>query len=304
MNVNVNEVLSNKENIYFGHGTGVHGDLLIDSIMLNGLRCSHGSLYNTSIPLGVGGFIPKETIDLLDSWPHLESKIIVIVSYPYKYKIIDTVGLRTYNQGDAAIYYIPSEENQAKYNLTNSPYVMPEFVMGYYDNNNKTFINNLKYYEHLPIEEQRILFDKVKENYFNILDNACGIDLYRNLLKNNKDIKYYFPFTDEEVNDFKRKKNESVILSNIDNKLLNKMVKSQNGREITFYEYLTKVVFPLFPPKDKVTLINGNTIPYTHFVIECVLYECQEKYNGDFISYINENVILDKENEVKPTRIL
>ena len=51
-----NQIFSNEENIYLGHGTSVDNDKVIQSIMENGLRCSHGSLYFTSVLLGIGGY--------------------------------------------------------------------------------------------------------------------------------------------------------------------------------------------------------------------------------------------------------
>ena len=79
---------TNKENAYYGHGTN-GDDEIINSIFNNGLRCSHESLYYTSMNLGMG----SETLfdsqkELLNNWPHLNAKRIVIASIPLKYHIV------------------------------------------------------------------------------------------------------------------------------------------------------------------------------------------------------------------------
>ena len=120
--MDINTILSNSKNIYYGHGTGTDDKMIIDSIMNNGLRCSHGSLYYTSEILGVGAQIGSETKEMLKNWSHKNSKIIIIVSLPMKYRILDNAGIGTFNLGDAAYYYIPDKDRQIKCGLTNSSY--------------------------------------------------------------------------------------------------------------------------------------------------------------------------------------
>lgn len=199
--MDINKVLNNQNNIYFGHGTGVENKELIDSIMNDGLRCSHGSLYFTSVTLGIGTQIKDSEKELLKNWPHKDSKIIIIISLPLQYKIIDAMGMGTYNKGDSAYYYTPDEKLRVENPfLTNSPYVMPEFIVGYYDARSDSFAPNPKYYEYLSSREQKDLFDKVKSNYFNIIDDAVGIDEYKEIAKS---IGWNYALTEEEEQQFK-----------------------------------------------------------------------------------------------------
>lgn len=197
--VDINTVLSNSKNIYYGHGTGTDDKMIIALIMNNGLRCSHGSLYYTSEILGIGSQIGSETKEMLKNWAHKNSKIIIIVSLPMKYRILDNAGIGTFNLGDAAYYYLPDSDKQSKYGLTNSSYVMPEFVIGYYDANNDEFTFNRKYYEFLSEDEQLALFNKVKQNYFSIIEDSCGIDLYKEIMEELKDSGWRFALTDDEL---------------------------------------------------------------------------------------------------------
>ena len=82
--MDINLIMNNEKNMYYGHGTGTSSPEIIDSIMCNGLRCSHGSLYYTSICLGMGKHIEGDSVDLLNNWPHKKSDIVIIVSLPNK----------------------------------------------------------------------------------------------------------------------------------------------------------------------------------------------------------------------------
>jgi len=161
--MNINEIFNNPNNIYHGHGIGPETMEKIQSILNNGLRCSHGSLYYTSVALGMGQNIDDSVNGLLKKWPHKDSNIIIIISLPNKYRILDSPGIGTYNLGDAAYYYIPSLELQEQFSLTNSPYVMPEFVMGYYDAREDSFTMNSNYYEYLTQDQQDGLFLRIKK---------------------------------------------------------------------------------------------------------------------------------------------
>lgn len=286
----INKLLNNTQNMYFGHGTGVENDEVTQSIMNNGLRCSHGSLYFTSVTLGVGSQIQEPEQEMLKNWPHNDSKNIIIVSLPLQYKILDTVGIPTYNQRDAAYYYIPDEVKREKFSLTNSPYVMPEFIVGYYDARNDSFIQNPRYYENLQEHEQKELFNQVKENYFNIINDSWGIEEYKEVLKN---LGWRFGLTEEELKNFQQKKKEFELLSQIPSDLLNRNLKLPNGKQISAREYIQEIVFSFLPINDYVYLANGVKFPFSHFIMECVMYDCQERYNGDFAKYIQENVRIE-----------
>ena len=195
--MNLKKIMDNENNMYYGHGVGGASLQDIDSIMNNGLRCSNGALYYTSIALCQGNNVTNEAIDYLKKWPHKSSDKIIIISLPFKYNIIESPSLGTYNCANSAFYYVPTLEEQKEYSLTNTNYVMPEFVKGYYDAINDEFIQNSKYYELLPIEEQEKVFKKVKCNYLTIINDACGIAKYREILEDLPGFK--FPLSDEEV---------------------------------------------------------------------------------------------------------
>lgn len=287
----INKILNNTQNMYFGHGTRTEDSKVIQSIMKYGLRCSHGSLYFTSIALGIGSQIAESEQEMFKKWPHNDSKIIVIVSLPLQYKIIDLVGTATYNQGDAAFYYIPDEVTRKNFSLTNSPYVMPEFIVGYYDTRNDSFTSNPIYYENLQEHEQSNLLNKVKENYFNIIDSSWGIEEYKDAIK---ELGWGFGLTEEELKNFQRRKQELNLMSQLPSELLNRNLKLPNGESMPARRYIEEIVMPYLPITDYVYLTSGTKIPISHFIMECVVYDCQERYNGDFAKYIQENVLIEE----------
>ena len=287
----INKILNNTQNMYFGHGTRTEDSKVIQSIMKYGLRCSHGSLYFTSIALGIGSQIAESEQEMLKKWPHNDSKIIVIVSLPLQYKIIDLVGTATYNQGDAAFYYIPDEVTRKNFSLTNSPYVMPEFIVGYYDARNDSFTSNSIYYENLQEHEQSNLLNKVKENYFNIIDSSWGIEEYKEV---SKELGWDFGLTEEELKNFQRRKQEFNLMSQLPSELLNRNLKLPNGESMPARRYIEEIVMPYLPITDYVYLTSGTKITFSHFIMECVVYDCKERYNGDFAKYIQENVLIEE----------
>lgn len=86
---------------------------------------------------------------------------------------------------------------------------------------------------------------------------------------------------------------EEKIFSQIDKDLLNKTLMLPNQSKMSAKEYIKRYVMSYILGKDFITLKNGNIIPVTHFLIECVIFDCQERYNGDFISYMNDNILLE-----------
>lgn len=292
-----NQILNNNQNVYYGHGTGTDDNKVTESIMNNGLRCSHGSLYFTSVALGTGSEISKSKQELLRNWPHGDSKIIIIVSLPSKYNIIDTPGTPTYNKGNSAYYYIPSEIIRKKNGLTDSFYVMPEFIIGYYDSRTNSFIPNAKYYEKLSEQEQKKLFNKVKENYFNIISNSWGIEEYKDICK---DLQFNFGLTEEDLKKFQNrefsKKEEMIgidtLIQSINPTLKNKKYKLPNGIEISFKQYMTEYVVSYIDlTKNTITLNTGATISMKNFIEEGILSDCQRIFNGDLPKYIEEKVL-------------
>ena len=61
-----------------------------------------------------------------------------------------------------------------------------------------------------------------------------------------------------------------------------------NGTEIPAKQYIQEVVYPYLTQNGIVILNNGAVLSVKQFVEECVMFECQEKYNGDFPKYISE----------------
>ena len=293
--MNINKVLNNPENMYYGHGTGTDNQEITNSIIKNGLRCSHGSLYYTSVTLGMGAHIEETEIEMMKHWPHKNSNIIIVVSLPIKYKIIDSPGIGTYNMADAAFYYTPSEINGEHENLNNSSYVMPEFIAGYYDARKDSFTPNPRYYEKLSIEEQQNLFDKVNQNYLNIIEEGCGIEKYQEIIS---DLGYDFPLTSDEIIKYKKKRETKELLSKLGAELLNKQILLPDGNKITVDKYIREIVLPFIPAKGYIILANGNKLPISHFIMECVLYDCQKRYNGNFSKYMEENVDIEKTKQI------
>ena len=70
--------------------------------------------------------------------------------------------------------------------------------------------------------------------------------------------------------------------------LMERKMKLPNGTEISAREYIQKIVYPQLPKNGIVILDNGALLSAKQFIEECVMFECQEKYNGDFPRYMTE----------------
>lgn len=90
---------------------------------------------------------------------------------------------------------------------------------------------------------------------------------------------------------------KSVDLSSLDVQTLPQMInpalmerkmKLPNGAEIPAKQYIQEVVYPQLPKNGVVILDNGAILPVKQFIEEGVMFECQEKYNGDFPKYMAE----------------
>ena len=303
---NFNMIMNNPGNVYFGHGTGTDEPEKLTSILVNGLRCKDDSLYFTSERLGEGNNIGLDDVRKLRNWPHDSSKKIVIVSLPKCFTILDSYSLGTYHKGELAFCYTPSEEQIRNYGLNPGLYIMPEFILGYYDAIKDEFYRSQLYYEMLPDAAQRELFDRVKANYVKVLEDGCGVLDYRDSIKNVPG--WSFPLTDEEILKYMNKDdkgntqvdytdvNENVSFDNqyqVNMDAVSKMVfaksggmKLPNGMVIPFIQYLQEVVFPHLPKDGVVILSDGSIVSVKKFVEEYVTLECQEDYNGDFVRYM------------------
>lgn len=162
----IEDMFKCEQNFYFGHGT-CGGEETINSILKNGLNTVNSEamkgygntlrgLYSTSIGLGEGrDYLFSEQIDLLENWPHKDSKDVIIISIPKKYALRNTeVG------GMTDLYepfYVGSEEEG--YNLR------PEFIMGIYNADSHTFIQNDNFYQNLDENKQEKIFEEIKNRY-------------------------------------------------------------------------------------------------------------------------------------------
>lgn len=184
----INNLLNNKNNCYHGHGT--NGDRKkINSIFNRGIRCSHGTMYFTTDPIGIGGDID---FDKMNNWPFLDADYIVVVSTPIKFNILELSEYYTYQKGfDAFSYDYEGDEV-----LSQGKYVLPELIVGYYNVKDRTFEKNNRYYELLSVEEQKKVMDTIKKNYAQTIEDACGLETYKEVLKNLP--LWEFPLTDEE----------------------------------------------------------------------------------------------------------
>ncbi|MBE6139620.1 MAG: hypothetical protein E7174_03900 [Firmicutes bacterium] len=184
----INKLLNNKDNCYHGHGT--NGDRnKINSIMNKGIRCSHDTMYFTTDPIGIGGDID---FDKLNNWPFLKADYIIVVSNPIRFNILELSELYTYQKGfDAFCYDYEGDEV-----LSQGKYVLPELIVGCYNVKEKTFEKNNRYYELLSEEEQKKVIDTIKKNYAQTIEDACGLETYKEVLKELPE--WEFPLTDEE----------------------------------------------------------------------------------------------------------
>jgi len=191
----VNLIMNDPKYCYYGHGT-VDSDVVINSIFKYGLRCSHNDMYYTTITLGIGGQIPEQVNDLFDKWPHHGYNNIIIVALPTDYHIIDSPGIGTYQERYGAFCYVPDEQMQKQGRLTNSRYVRPEFIVGCYNTKTDNLRLNRRYFRFMYPQKREEFEKQIKEKYLNIIDNACGILEYKELVT---ELNGSFPISDEEI---------------------------------------------------------------------------------------------------------
>ena len=203
----VENILNNKNNLYFLHGPGTDKKKVLDSIMEHGIRCGHGIFRFTSIYLGTPEEIQEYGKEIIDTWYYKNSPIVFIVSFPRKYIISEATETNTHQKAHSAFYYFPTKEEQDTYNLQNKPHVYKEFILGYYNSVTKEFVENETYYANLSMDEQRNLFNKIKENYENIINESCGMDKYK---------EFMFKYTSIEEMDFI---NVDELIEDIDKKI-------------------------------------------------------------------------------------
>lgn len=164
------QVMGNPKNIYACHGAGrliadnatlEEKQIFLGLVFSEGLRCSHGRISDTTLCFGFGSeSLFNENEKTINNWPHLDSKLIVVVGTPFIFYhpvIID----------DQASAYCYDNFKHLRNVEQNEPtkFLRPEFVVGAYDVTSKKFIENPNYYENLPEEKQKVLFDEVKKQF-------------------------------------------------------------------------------------------------------------------------------------------
>ena len=165
----IKDVFQSKQNFYFGHGTP-GGEEVINSILENGLEvkdpekdrgymCTLSGLDSTTILLGEGtDSLFSEQKNLLDNWPHKCSKDIVIISIPSKYV------LRPIEVGTSSDLYEPFYIGSKEKGYT----LRPEFIKGIYNADSHTFTPNSNFYQNLEPEQQKNLFDTIRQQYIKL----------------------------------------------------------------------------------------------------------------------------------------
>ena len=153
---------SNKNNIYYGHGT--NSDDVVNSIFSTGLYCSKSrdTIYWTTCELGRGSENSFDRNSMkFKIWPHLEAKKIVIVSFPPEYEF--------YSESNMVMQSALIENKKISEGAIEEGYLKPEFILGMYDVEQEVFYDNPKYYENLDPEQQMEIFDEAKRKYIEVV---------------------------------------------------------------------------------------------------------------------------------------
>ena len=74
----------------------------------------------------------------------------------------------------------------------------------------------------------------------------------------------------------------------INPELMKRKMKLPSGAEISAKQYIEEIVHPQLPQNGIVISDNFSILTAKQFVEEGVIFECQEKYNGDFPKYMAE----------------
>lgn len=164
------QVFTDETKHYYGHGVGTFDEEKMASIFTNGLRCSHNYMYFTTNVLGPGGEETKEYVENLEEWSHLDSRQVVIVSLPEEYEILDS-GALSY-QGQEAFCYEVSHKEAEERNIAQGKYVKPEFIRGYWDIDEKMFIENESYYENQDEEVQKNILEETRKKYIDTIKQS------------------------------------------------------------------------------------------------------------------------------------
>ena len=131
-------------------------------------------------------------------------------------------------------------------------------------------------------------FQKGSKERFESIDAGKKLQAERKTnVKENKTINDEKVENKTAVREKKNKRINSIEIVNILNpELMKRMVKLANGVEIPAKQYIQEVVAPHIPSNGKFILKNNNQeISAKQFIEETVMFEGQEKYNGDINGY-------------------
>ena len=102
--------------------------------------------------------------------------------------------------------------------------------------------------------------------------------------------------------------NSIDIIDSLNPELMQRKIKLPNGVEIPATQYVQEIVAPHIPSNGKFILkSNGYAISAKQFIEEAVMFEGQEKYNGDIVALLeamtsSNNGTIDIENKKKDPR--
>lgn len=289
---NMPDIFCDDNNFYLGHGT-LGSDNIIKSIFENGLRCSHGQMYFTTIEFGTGSKngindIKKE----LDNWPHLAAKKIIIVSVPKNYMILNTGPF--YGKGDNSFVKYISKKESLNLNITEGKYVCPEFIKGYYDSDKKNFYENPEFYKKLSDGEIKKIFYNMKQKYLSAISDF-GINKYKDLCK---EYNLTFPITKEDIKIYNEKERKRQIeeykniIRSLPNEVLNKQIKFKDNTIVSFQFFLENYMLEYLIYKKKITLKNGVSIPLKHYIEEILVSNIDNiKSTNDINNIVDETMI-------------
>ena len=211
----------------------------------------------------------KEKEELMNNWEHKDSKHIIIASLPEAFHHLDIMGTPLFQKRHAAFYNNILPEEATKLGIAPGLYLKPEFIMGMYDAKKKDFVENDRYYENLPVEEQKKIFEDVKKQYIDIISHSdFTLTEYAQVLE---DIGLKSPLTPEEISN-----NGKEVKQQID------MVELPNGIKIPRKQYEEEYGTKK-PEKEMVTLPNGVQIPKKQYEEE---FETQKPVNQSERNYL------------------
>ena len=137
-------------------------------------------------------------------------------------------------------------------------------------------------------------FQKGSKERFESIDAGKKLQAERKTnVKENKTINDEKVENKTAVREKKNKRINSIEIVNILNpELMKRMVKLANGVEIPAKQYIQEVVAPHIPSNGKFILKNNNQeISAKQFIEETVMFEGQEKYNGDINALLEEMTV-------------